>query len=62
MILKTINDRCNMTYGYFLNLPMSMVEKRININIAKNPSLINSFDRNKNHPSVRKYSHIPFNI
>ena len=61
MILKTINDRCNMTYEYYMNLPMSMVERRININIAKNPSLINRFDRNKNHPLVRKYSHIPFN-
>ena len=47
MILKTINDRCNMTYEYYMNLPMSMVERRININFAKNPSLINSFDRNK---------------
>ena len=57
MILKTINDRCNMTYEYYMNLPMSMVERRININIAKNPSLKNSFDRNKNHCLVREYSH-----
>ena len=44
-----------------MNLPMSNVERRININIAKNPSLVNSFDRKKNHPLVRKYSLITFN-
>ena len=38
---------------------MSMIERRINIIIAKNPELINSLDRNKNHPLIRKYSHIP---
>ena len=37
MIHKTINDRCNMTYKYYMNFPMSMVERRIIINIAKNP-------------------------
>ena len=41
-ILKTVNDRCNMTYKYYMNLPMSMVERRIFINIAKNPSFLNS--------------------
>ena len=40
---------------------MSMVERRINIIIAKNPSLINKLNRDKNHPLIRKYSHIPFN-
>ena len=29
---------------------MTMVERKINIIIAKNPKLINSFDRTKNHP------------
>ena len=61
MILKTINDRCNMTYKYYINNPMPMVERRINFIMAKNPKLINNFDRNKNHPIIRKYSHIPFN-
>ena len=40
---------------------MSMCERKINMIIGKNPKLINSFDQNKNHPLVRKYSHIPFN-
>ena len=61
MILKTINDRWNMTYKYYINLPMSMVERRVNINIAKNPELINSLGRSKNHPLIRKYSPVPFN-
>ena len=53
-ILKTIKDRCNMTYKYYMNLPMSKVERRINFNIAKNPHLINTLDRTKNHPLIRK--------
>ena len=40
---------------------MSMLEKRINFIIARNLQLINSLDRNKNHPRINKYSHIPFN-
>ena len=55
MILNTFNDRCHMTYKFYKNLPMSMVERRMNINIAKNPSLINLLDRTKNHPLIRKY-------
>ena len=43
-----------------MNLPMSMVERHINLNIAKNPDLISTLDRNKNHPLIRKYSLIPF--
>ena len=37
---------------------MSMLERRINMIIAKNPQLINVLDRSKNHPLIRKYSHI----
>ena len=40
---------------------MLAVERKININIAKNQQMINSLDRNKNHPPLRKFSHIPFN-
>ena len=40
---------------------MSMLERRINMILAKNPQLINSLDRIKNHPLIRKNSHIPFN-
>ena len=62
MTIKTIKDRCNMAYEYYKKLPMSMIERRINFNITKNPQLINSLDRNKNHPLIRKYSHIPIKI
>ena len=55
-----LTDRCNITYkNYIKTAPM--VEKRININIAKNPQLLNLFDGNKNHPLIRKNNHIPFN-
>ena len=40
---------------------MSKLERRINFIIAKNPQLINSLNRNKNHPLIRRYSHISFN-
>ena len=56
--LKTINDKCNMTPEFYKNMPMSMIERRLNIIIAKNPSLIKSLDRTTNHPLIRKYSHI----
>ena len=50
-----------MTNKYYKNPPMSMVQKRFNIIIAKAPQLIYSLDRNKNHPLIEKYSHIPSN-
>ena len=59
MIINTISCKCNMSYMYYINQPMSMLERRINFINAKNPQLINSLYRNKNHPLVNKYSHIP---
>ena len=58
MIIKTISCKCNMSYKYYINHPMSMLERRINMIIAKNPQLINALDRTKNPPLIRKYSHI----
>ena len=58
MIIKTISCKGNMSCKYYINHPMSMLERRINMIIAKNPQLIKSLDRNKNHPLIRKYSHI----
>ena len=49
-----------MTYEYFINQPMSMCERKIFMNIARNPHLMNSSDRDKNHPLIRKYLRIPF--
>ena len=39
------SERCNMTYKYYTNQPMHMCERKINMNIAKNPHLLNSLDR-----------------
>ena len=61
MTIETISDRCNMTKEHYMNQPMSMCERKINMNIARNPQLINSLDRNKNNPLITKYSHVPFN-
>ena len=58
MTMNSISDKCKMTYENYNNNPMPMVERRLNMIFAKNPSLIKSFDRNKNHPLMRKYSHI----
>ena len=61
MTINTISDICNITYGKYMNRPMSKIERQRIFNFAKNPSLINTFDRSKNHPFIRKYPHIPFN-
>ena len=61
MTINIIIVRCNMTYVNYMNLPMSMVERQINFNIAKNPHLINTLDRTINHPLIRKFSYMPFN-
>ena len=61
MEINTISCRCNMTYKYYMTSPMSMLERRINMVIAKNPQLSNSLNRNKNSRIIRKYSHTPFN-
>ena len=60
MGIKTISDRCNMTYKHYMNQPMQPVELRINMAVATNPELINSLDRNKTHPLIRKFSNSPF--
>ena len=56
--LKTINDRCNMTLEVYKNIPKSMIERRLNIIVAKNPSIIKSLDQTTNHPLIRKVSHL----
>ena len=58
MIINTISCLSNMTYKYYLNNPMPMIERRINYIITRNPKLIKTLNRNKNHPLIRKYSYI----
>ena len=55
MTINIISDRCDKTYENYINQPMSMCEGKKNLSIAKNPLLIDSLDRNKNHPLIRKY-------
>ena len=47
-----------MTPELYKNMPMSMIERRLKIIIAKNPSLIKSLDQATYHPLIRKYSHM----
>ena len=61
MNIKTISGRCNITNKHYLKQPMFMCERKLNINNAKNPYLINSLNRFHNRPLMKKYSHIPFN-
>ena len=61
MIISSISDSCNLVYEHYINQPMHKVERRLNFVIDRDPQLINSLDRNKNHPLINKSSHIPLN-
>ena len=61
MIITSISDRCNLAYEHYIKQPMHMVERRLNFIVDRDPQLIYSLDRDKNHPLIRKHSHIPFN-
>ena len=58
MIINTVSCLCNMSYKYYLLMPMSMLERRINYIIAKKPQLIKCLNRNKKYPLIRKYLYI----
>ena len=60
MTINSISDNCNMIYKHYINQPMHMCERKRYLKIAENPELMNVLERNKNHPLIRKYSHIPF--
>ena len=60
MTLITINNRCSISYRFNTNSPMIMIERRVNINIAKNPLIIKSLNMCKNHPSKRKYCQLSY--
>ena len=46
-----------MTFEYFMNQPMSMCERTINMKIAKTPPLIKSLDRKKPSSYQKIFSH-----
>ena len=61
MKINTISGKCNMTYKYYMNTPMSMLERRINIIISKNPQLIKSLNIKENHPIIKNYNYLLLN-
>ena len=44
MTININSDRCNMTYEHYIIEPMHVCERKINMNIAESPKLINSLD------------------
>ena len=58
MIINITSCICNIRYKHYIDKPMSMLERRINYIISKNPQLIN---KNHNHPLIRKFPNIKFN-
>ena len=47
-----------MSKKYYIQHPMPMVKRRLNMVIAKNPHLIKSPNRSHIHPLIRKDSYI----
>ena len=49
-----------MNYRYYLLQPVEMIERRLNMKIAKNPHLMNSLNRGSDNSLIGKFLHIPF--
>ena len=58
MIINITSCICNIRYKHYKDKSMSMLERRINYIICKNPELLN---KNHNHPLIRKYPNNKFN-
>ena len=58
MIIKTISDKHCMPHKIYIQYPMQMIERQINLVFDRYPELLNTLDRRINHPIIRKYSHI----
>ena len=61
MEINTISCRCNMSYKYYLNNPMSMLERRLNMVIGKNSQLIKSLNFKENRPFTRQCDYLLLN-
>ena len=61
MEINTISCRCNMSFKYYLNNPMSMLERRINMVIGKNSQLIKSLNFKENRPITRQCDYLLLN-
>ena len=57
MNFTTINGKMYMTHDYYIKHPMSAVELKLNLIVAKSPNLIKSPNRSHIRPLIRKYSH-----
>ena len=51
-----------MNYKYYPRQPTQIIERRLDMIIAKNPQLNISLNRGSDHPLVRKYIHIAFDF
>ena len=58
MNITTVNDKMYTSYKFYIQHPMPMVERRLNLVIAKNPHLIKSPNRFHIQPLIRKNSYI----
>ena len=58
---KRNSNKKYMTYQYFINIPMQIVERRLKMITAKNQHLINLLKRRLFNPLNRKFSHVAFN-
>ena len=58
MIINITSCICNINFKHYKDKPMTMLERRINYIVSKNPQLINKYH---NHPLIRKYPNIKFN-
>ena len=58
--ISTINEKRILTYERCITKPMRSVKLELNMIMARNLHLMYSLSRCTNHPSNRKYSHIPF--
>ena len=58
MIIKTIFDKCTLTYKEYTKQPMHAIETKLNFVVDRHPQLINALDGSKSHLLIMKYSHI----
>ena len=54
MNISTVESKMYMIYGNYTNHPMQAVERRLNKIISRTPHLINSVNRSRIHPLIRK--------
>ena len=58
MNILNVNAKRYMTYDNYINHPLQEIELKLNMIVDKNPHLINSQNRLRIHPLIRRYSRI----